>query len=65
MLNKTLFKAELIKNGYTYKKMAEALGMSERTFCTRVKKGDFGIAEIDVMLSLLKIDDPRPVFFAR
>ena len=65
MLNNTLFKAELIKNACPYKKMAEALGMSERTFCTRVKKGDFGIAEIDVMLSLLKIDDPRPVFFAQ
>lgn len=65
MLNKALFKAELVKNGYTYKKMAEELGMSERTFCSRVNKGDFGTTEIDIMLPLLNIDDPRPIFFAQ
>lgn len=65
MLNKALFKAELIKNGYTYKKMAEQLGMSERTFCSRVSKGDFGTVEIDIMLPLLKLDDPRTIFFAQ
>lgn len=65
MLNKKLFRAELVKNGYTYKTMAEEIGISERTFCDRVKKGEFGSTEIDIMLPLLKIDDPVPIFFAQ
>lgn len=65
MLNKQLFKSELVKNGYTYKAMAEKLGISERTFSTRVKKGDFGSEEIDKMIPLLHLEDPMPVFFAQ
>ena len=62
MLNKKLFKAELVKNGYTYQKMADELGMSVRTFGRRVNTGDFGSSEIDIMLKVLNIDDPRPIF---
>ncbi len=65
MLNKQLFKSELVKNGYTYKAMAKKLGISERTFSTRVKKGDFGSEEIDKMIPLLHLEDPMPVFFAQ
>jgi len=65
VLNKQLFKSELVKNGYTYKAMAEKLGISERTFSTRVKKGDFGSEEIDKMIPLLHLEDPMPVFFAQ
>ena len=53
MLNKQLFKSELVKNGYTFKSMAKELGISERTFSTRVKKGDFGSDEMDKMIPLL------------
>lgn len=65
MLDRNLFKAELVKNGYTFKTMAEAIGISERTFSKRVKTGDFGSAEIDAMLPLLHLDDPRAIFFAQ
>lgn len=65
MLNKTLFKAELVKNGYTFKTMANEIGISERTFSKRVKTGDFGSSEIDIMIPLLHLEDPRPIFFAQ
>lgn len=65
MLNRALFKAELVKNGYTFKSMANEIGISERTFSTRVKTGDFGSSEIDIMVDRLHIKDPRPVFFAQ
>ena len=65
MLNRALFKAELVKNGYTFKSMANEIGISERTFSTRVKTGDFGSSEIDIMVDRLHINDPRPVFFAQ
>lgn len=65
MLNKPLFKSELIKNGYTFKAMAKELGISERTFSDRVKKGDFGSKEIDIMIDCLHLDNPLPIFFAQ
>lgn len=65
MLDKQLFKAELVKNGYTFKSMAKELGISERTFSTRVKKGDFGSDEMDKMIPLLHLKDPMSVFFAQ
>lgn len=65
MLNKKLFRAELVKNGYTYKTMSAQLGMSERTFYNRVKSGDFGTTEIDQMLKILNITDPVPIFFSQ
>lgn len=65
MLNKTLFKSELVKNGYTFKTMAKEIGISERTFSTRVKTGDFGSKEIDIMIKCLHLKDPMPIFFAQ
>lgn len=65
MLDKALFKAELIKNGYTFKSMAEEIGVSERTFSKRVKDGDFGSTEMDIMIELLHLEDPVPIFFAQ
>lgn len=65
MLNKQLFKSELVKNGYTFKSMAKEIGISERTFSKRVKTGDFGAVEMDIMISLLHIEDPMPIFFAK
>lgn len=64
MLNKKLFRAELMKNGYTYKSMADAIGISERTFNNRISKKEFGSDEIEKMVLLLKIDNPLPIFFA-
>ena len=63
MLNKILFKAELVKNGYTFKTMANKIGISERTFSKRIKTGDFVSSEINVMISLLHLENPRPIFF--
>ncbi len=65
MLNRQLFRSELVKNGYTFKSMAKEIGVSERTFSERVKKGDFGSIEMDIMIDRLHLTDPMPVFFAQ
>ena len=64
MLNVNLLKAEMVKNGYTQYSLAEALGMSQRTFYSRLKTGDFGALEIGRMINLLHLESPMDIFFA-
>lgn len=45
--------------------VANAIGISTRTFATRMKKGVFGSDEIDVMVDFLDIDQPSSVFFVQ
>lgn len=53
-----------MSNGLTQKDVAETLGMTPKTFSLKLKKGVFGSDEIEVMIKLLDISDPVPIFFA-
>ncbi|MBO5060274.1 MAG: helix-turn-helix transcriptional regulator [Clostridia bacterium] len=64
MLDVKALKAEMVRNGYTQAKLADALGITPRTLNTRMKTGDFGSKEIEIMISLLKLKDPMEIFFA-
>ena len=56
-------KAEMVKNGYTQQSLAKELGISSRTFYNKLKSGDFGCKEIDIMIPLLNLKDPASIFF--
>lgn len=62
MLDKRKFRAKLMENGYTYASMAKEIGISERTFTNRIKKLWFGSDEIEKMIPLLKIENPKEIF---
>ncbi len=47
------------------KMMAKRMGITPKTFYSKMKKGVFGSDEIEVMIKVLKIDDPSPIFFAK
>lgn len=64
MLNRNALKAEMVRYGYTNASMAKKLGISPRTFSTRLRKG-FGSDEMDTMIELLHIENPTPIFFAQ
>lgn len=64
MLNKNALKAEIVRNGYTQKAIAEKLNMSEKTFITRLKTGVFGTDEVQILINTLDIKDPMSIFFA-
>lgn len=55
----------IAERGVSQRKVAEMLGMTEKTFYTKMKKGVFDSDEIDAMISLLEIDDPMQIFFAK
>jgi hypothetical protein len=44
--------------------MAQELGITSRTFGTRLKTGDFGAKEMSIMIDKLKLNDPMSIFFA-
>lgn len=56
---------KIAENGYSQKDMAEAIGVTPKTFYDKMKKGVFGSDEIEVMIDKLSIDDPMAIFFAR
>jgi DNA-binding XRE family transcriptional regulator len=49
----------------TQKAVAKACGISEKTFQRKMEKGIFGSDEIEVMITLLNIEDPVSIFFAK
>ena len=64
MLDVRKFKAKLVENGITNAQMAALNGVSERTFNSRLKKKEFGSDEIEIMMNVLKIENPKEIFFA-
>ena len=65
MLNRNALRAEIVRNGMTQKQVAEFLGISEKTFISRMKRGVFGTDEAEKMIAVLKIKDPQAIFFAK
>ncbi len=45
------------------RKVAHHLGMTEKTFYSKMKKGVFDSDEIEEMIKFLGISDPMPIFF--
>lgn len=48
--------------GMSQRKVAQHLGISEKTFYERMKKGVFPSDEIEQMIFLLKIEKPLEIF---
>ncbi len=65
MIDIQLLKAEFVKNGLTQRKVAEMLGISERTLSYKLKRGVFGSDEIEIMINKLKIRNPVQIFFSK
>lgn len=52
----------IAKNGYSQAKVAEAIGISPKTFYEKMNRGVFGSDEIELMIRLLHIDNPVAIF---
>lgn len=63
MVNTLKLKAAMVEKNKTRRDLAEAIGISEKTFTDRMKKAVFGSDEIAIIVSLLDIKDPVPIFF--
>lgn len=63
MLNVLEFRAAMVRKGFSQKELARHLGISEKTFCSRIKKKRFGTEEIEQLIPLLEINNPMKIFF--
>lgn len=53
----------IAENKKTQTDVAAMLGMTPKTFYSRMKKGVFGSDEIQIMINELNIDNPMYIFF--
>ena len=65
MLNRNELKAAIARKGYTQTRLAEAIGVTPRTFFSKMKKGNFGLVEMDAMIDVLDIKNPKEIFFSQ
>lgn len=56
-------RGRIVEKGYSQKRLADELGITPKTFYTKMKKGVFNLNEIEAMMDILDIDDPRDYFF--
>lgn len=65
MFNRNRLMAQMALNGMNAKDVAKALGIDVSTFHRKVARdGDFSRSEINAMIDVLKIDEPKEIFFA-
>lgn len=55
----------IAEQGLSQRQVAKQLGMTEKTFYTKMKKGVFGTDEVDRMIAILGIKNPVEIFFAQ
>lgn len=65
MIDTNRLRGIIAERGLSQRQVAKHLGMAEKTFYTKMQKGVFGTDEVDSMISLLIIENPAEIFFAK
>ena len=50
------------ERGYSQREVADAIGVSEKTFYSKMKKGAFSTNEAEKMIEFLHIENPVEIF---
>ena len=64
MINTAKLRGLITERGTSQRQLAKMLGMTDKTFYTKMRKGVFDSDEIQQMISILCIENPIDVFFA-
>lgn len=62
MIKVNELKAEIIKNNLTQADVAKMIGVTPKTFYTKMKRGVFGSDEIQIMIKNLNKKNPMDIF---
>lgn len=65
MVDTMKLKGIIAERGMSQRQVAKKLGMAEKTFYDKMKKGVFGTDEASKMVSLLKITDAAAIFLSK
>lgn len=55
----------IYERGLSQRKVAQSIGITEKTFYGKMKRGVFDSDEIQQMIDMLDIQDPAGIFFAK
>lgn len=61
-MNQAKLKGVIAENNMSQAQVAKSIGLSEKTFYRKMKKGVFGTDEVSKMIDLLHIDNPMDIF---
>ncbi len=64
MIDTNALRGRIAEKGLSQSDVAKAIGITPKTFYTKMDKKVFGSDEIDAMIELLDIKDPARIFFA-
>lgn len=65
MIRTDLLRGLIAQRGTSQRKVAHVLGITEKTFYQKMKKGIFSSDEILGMMELLEITEPTEIFFTK
>lgn len=65
MIKTDELKGIIVKNGFSQSDIAKEIGITPKTFYEKMKNGVFGSDEIQIMIDILKIENPIDIFFAK
>lgn len=65
MVNAKKLRGIIAENGKTQADVANMIGITPKTFYSRMQKGVFGSDEIQIMIDGLNISNPMDIFFAK
>lgn len=62
-MNVSKLRGLIAERGLSQSEVAKALGMADKTFYNKMKKGGFRTDEAESLIDLLKIQNPIEIFF--
>lgn len=64
MIDTSALKGIIVSRGFTQQDVAKQIGITPKTFYSKMQKGVFGSDEMEAMVDLLDIENPCEIFFA-
>lgn len=64
MIDTNALRGAIVAKGMTQQEVAKHLGITPKTFYSRMKKGVFGSDDMEKMIGLLSLENPAAIFFA-
>lgn len=64
-MNTARLRGIIAERGYSQREVAKRIGMTEKTFYSKMKSGVFGTDEATKMVELLDIHDPASIFLTQ
>jgi len=64
-MNVSKLRGIMAERNCTQHELAAAIGVSDKTFYNKMKKGIFGTDEVEKMIAHLEIDNPAEIFLPK